>query len=97
MNNDELRNFLGRRLDKHIDILPEHMRDTVYRYVLDRVEPGSFLTAVLENDLRGAVAKADHINQQHIVQWAQFCMWALPMACHGSPANVSAWLEGKEV
>lgn len=35
--------------------IPEHTKAALDRYVNDRIPPGGFLTAVLTNDLTGAV------------------------------------------
>lgn len=92
---DDLKAYLKGKVDENIHLIPEHMRDAVYGYVLDRIEPGSFLLSVLENDLCGAIARADHINKAAIVQWAEFMMWTMPMAARGSKENVAAWLRGE--
>lgn len=91
------REIVKARLDKHFHLIPEHMRDGVRMYVFDFVEPGGFLTAVLENDLAGAVARADHINLQHIAEWGQFLLWAMPRAAWGSPEAVQSWLDGDDM
>jgi hypothetical protein len=86
------REIVKARINKHIHLIPEHMHDGVLNYVFDFVEPGGFLTAVLENDLAGAVARADHINIHAIAEWGQFLMWAMPRAAWGSPEAVNEWL-----
>ena len=43
-------------------VIPQHMRDAIMDYALFRREPGGFLTAILCNDLRGAVFNADATN-----------------------------------
>ena len=42
--------------------IPEHTKGALDRYVDHGLEPGGFLTAVLTNDLFGAVARADSEN-----------------------------------
>jgi hypothetical protein len=52
--------------------IPELMRGGIQRYVEHGVQPGQFLSAVLCNDLRGAISRADstNINILHLyVQW----------------------------
>lgn len=41
---------------------PELMQGGIRRYVEDHIQPGSFLSAVLCNDLRTAVIRADETN-----------------------------------
>ena len=40
----------------HWALIPQHMRGGIERYVMNGVPPGSFLTAVLSNDLKEAFA-----------------------------------------
>lgn len=63
-------------------------------YADARQRPGPFLTALLSNDLRGAVAFADSANRARIAEWVAFCDDHLPMACWGSAAIVQGWLNG---
>lgn len=56
--------------------IPVHMQDSIMRYALKRIKPGDFLTAVICNDLRGAVNLADATNFPLIktyVQWFHNC------------------------
>lgn len=73
-------------------IIPEHMRGAMKRYLEDGIPPGSFLQAVLCNDLKGAVSRADQINIQYLKEWAQFMMWELPAACQGSEERYRNWI-----
>lgn len=75
-----------------MNMIPEHMHGAIKRYVEDGIPPGSFLEAVLCNDLRNAVLKADDINKNHLVQWVQFLMWEVPAACHGSEKAYEIWI-----
>ena len=71
--------------------VPEHMRDGFKLWIEHGISPGSFGRAVLNNDLKGACGKADHINKQHlftIVAW--FYNYA-PCDCWGHPVNVTDW------
>lgn len=77
------------------DLLPEHMRGGMQRYIENRIEPGSFLKAVLCNDLMEAMGWADDINRHRVFG---ICMWLYnyaPPACYGSPENVRAWLSAE--
>ena len=50
----------------NLDLIPDHMHGAVIRYVEDGIEPGGFLEAVLCNDLKGAVMRADAINKARL-------------------------------
>jgi len=72
-------------------ILPSHMQDCARRYIEDRIEPGSFLTAVICNDLAGAFLKADDTNYTAMGDWVKFFYWEAPSDCWGSPEKFKAW------
>jgi hypothetical protein len=76
--------------------IPHHMRNTAELYLLHGVRPGSFLEAVLENDLAGAVGRADHYNRGALAAWVDWCFWCLPSRAWGSREAVAKWrgLEG---
>lgn len=52
---------------------------------------GSFLTAVLCNDLKNAVGCADEQNRRDLADIVQFAYNNLPAPCWGSPEKVMAW------
>ncbi len=54
---------------------------------------GSFLQAILENNLMEAVGRADDDNLRDIVEIVRFVYWDMPHTCHGSPKIVAAWVE----
>ena len=72
--------------------IPAHMRESVRLYVEQRVKPGSFLMAILENNFKEIVGLADETNLSGLQQWAEFLRWEIPSACQGSPEKVQAWL-----
>lgn len=63
-------------------------------YINHRIKPGSFMTAVLANDLIEAVGKADHRNIKNIPAYVYFLYNFAPPECFGSYEKVKAWLEG---
>ena len=73
--------------------IPEHMRDGTKRYIESGIPPGSFLEAVICNDLRGAFMRADHINVEAMKDWAMFFYNDVPGNCHGSPEVYDAWIK----
>ena len=76
-------------------IIPEHMVDSVKRYLEAGIKPGDFLTAVLENNLTESFARADSINQTHMLDWVKFLYNELPMSCWGSQEKVKNWIDKK--
>jgi hypothetical protein len=73
--------------------LPEHMHGAIARYIERGIPPGSFLEAVLSNDLKGAVGRADHINRERIGDYVRFLYNDAPAGCWGSPEAVSDWIK----
>lgn len=75
------------------DLIPEHMRGGVERWIEYGIAPGSFLIAVIENNLSMAVAKADEINLDRLPDYVRFFHWDAPSGCWGSPEKARAWEE----
>lgn len=73
-------------------LLPDHMHGAVERYIDNGIPPGSFVRAVMENDLMGAFGRADAINLGAMLDWANFVYNHAPSICHGSPAAVAEWI-----
>jgi hypothetical protein len=71
----------------------DHLIPGLNRYFNDHIETGGFLRSVLENDLRGACARAADVG----TRWALFELVTYielmaPAECWGSPEKVKAWL-----
>ena len=75
-------------------MIPERTRESLVLYVEHRIQPGHFLTAVLENDLFGAFNRADDENTAAMRHIVAYVYNYLPSGCWGSPRKVSAWLTG---
>ena len=74
--------------------IPVHyMLSGMQRYVEQGIEPGSFLTAVLCNNLKEAVANADSSNIEELIAWVRFCWNELPADIWGSPEKVEAHIK----
>ena len=85
----------GRAIDYDAgDYLPGHMRGAMKRYIENRIPPGSFLTAVLSNDLMEACGRADDINRHALFDYCTWLFNYAPRGCYGSPQAVAAWLCG---
>ena len=67
------------------DLFPnQHMVDGLRLYFERGIEPGSFMTAVLCNDLKEACGRADHINRHLIFQIVAWLYNEAPYASWGS-------------
>ena len=77
-------------------MIPEHTKESLDRYVKDRIPTGDFLYAFLTNDLFGAIGSADDINIRHLLEIAEYIYNHIPSICWGSPEDVSNWLRTPE-
>lgn len=73
----------------------DYMADGLQRYIEHGVPPGSFMTAVLCNDLMDAAGRADDTNRRYLFEWAGWLYNYAPPACYGSPEKVKAWIESR--
>ena len=74
--------------------IPERMRGPIIRWVIYRIPPGHFLSAVLKNDLHEAVSRADDENVAILHNWIRFLYNYVPAECWGSPDTFYRWMEG---
>jgi hypothetical protein len=75
--------------------VPSHTLSGIERYIHERIEPGGFLRAVLENDLVQALGRADAANREALFDIVEYLYNHAPAKCWGSPERVAAWI-GKE-
>jgi len=73
-------------------MLPSHTKDGIDRYVKDHCSTGSFLYAVLTNDLFGAIQTADEYNRDNLPDICEYIYTQTPVDCWGSVDKVNAWL-----
>jgi hypothetical protein len=60
-----------------------------------RCQPGSFVRALLENDLLMAVSHADSSSAINLAAFVRFTYNNLPGFMWGSPKRVEDWLKGR--
>lgn len=72
-----------------------YMVDSLKMYFEHRIGPGSFMTAVLSNDLGGACGRADDNNRRVIYEIVAWLYNEAPSSSWGSPEKVAAWLKPK--
>jgi len=90
--------WIEREIDKGIKTnpIPPDSVDGLKRYVLDHVEPGGFLRAVLENKLIEAFAKADAANRAALHNWCLVVYNYIPGNCWGDSGAVNRWCARRE-
>ena len=72
--------------------IPEHMHAPLRRYFEEYIPTGSFLEAVLCNDLREAVAQADNDNIRNIPAFVNWLYNEAPAGSWGSREAYENWI-----
>lgn len=73
-------------------IIPQHMRRSVYDYVMDGTPVGDFLTAVISDDAASVVwRRADSTNQANMQGWMMFVYNYMPSRSRGSRDAMKEW------
>ena len=92
MNNEEsLYEILSKRVYDGRGV-PQHDHGGLVRWVVYGVEPGDFLQAVLKNDLREAIGRADDINRHSLFAIVSWLYNEAPGGCWGSEEKYNNWI-----
>jgi len=75
---------------------PERIRESIRLYVEERCNPGSFLTAVLENKLQESFSRCGPEEREAMFPIVKYVWNQLPLSVWGSEAKVKNWLTGGE-
>lgn len=78
-------------------IVPQHDRAGLVRYITEHTGVGSFLRAVIQNDLSEAATRADKSNLRNLPAIVIWLRNEAPSECWGSPEKNKAWLKLREV
>lgn len=92
MTDEEMQEFI-REMDARNEYVPHVTKKTIDDYVEHGYVPGSFVTAVLENNLMQAFGCADSNNTRYMRNICAYVYNDIPAACHGSPQKVRDWLQ----
>jgi hypothetical protein len=74
-------------------MIPTRTKNALDRYVNHSILPGDFLTAVLCNDLFGAMAYADSENLATLKDICMYVYWEIPGECWGNREKIDKWTE----
>ncbi len=72
------------------------MMGAIHRYIEDKLYPGSFLQAIISNNLKEAVGCADDDNLRNIPAFVSYFYNEAPLSCRGSEEIMASWIKGKE-
>lgn len=67
------------------------LRDELVHYIDFGIVPGPFLTAVISNNLRNAIAYADEYNRFALAGLVRFLVDHAPRSAWGTPEAVAHW------
>jgi hypothetical protein len=73
--------------------VPKHLVEGLIRWVDDGIRPGSFLCAVLANDLMKAVERMDMMSHMHLPGIIHWLDAHAPIDCHGSEEQMRLYEE----
>lgn len=74
-------------------MIPQYTKNAIDKWVSKGIRPGSFVEAVLSNDLMGAFAKADDTNMYYMLDIIRYVYNEIPADCQGSKEKFKAWPE----
>lgn len=74
-------------------LIPEHMRESLRRYVDHGIQPGSFMTSILANDFITAAQRADVKNLNALQVYCYTLINEVPRQCWGSYEIVEQWIK----
>ncbi len=69
-----------------------HMEGAIMRWIDHGIPPGSFMHAVLTNNLKETLARADSINREQLHGLVSWFYNEAPSNCWGSEDKVSKWI-----
>lgn len=78
--------------DAYCPIVPDETVEALERYVYHLIPTGSFLMAVLCNDLKEACGRADSNNRRILFETMSLIYNTIPSISWGSYAKVGNWL-----
>ncbi len=74
----------------------QHTIGVIDRYVRGQCHPGTFMEAVLCNNLKEAFMWADENNRRYMFDIANYCYNSIPVECWGSKEKFEAWFDPEQ-
>ncbi len=72
--------------------IPGYMHGPITRFYEDHLPPGSFLTAVIDNDLKEACGRADDTNRHRLFDYMMWFYNHAPAGTWGRQGATHDWL-----
>ena len=73
--------------------IPEYMHGAIVRFYENGIRPGSFLEAVIDNDLREACARADDTNRRRLFDYVAWFYSYAPAGSWGFAGAVDRYID----
>ena len=73
--------------------VPGQLHDGLVRYLVHRIRPGHFLSAILASDMQEAMRRADPDCQRGLGALLLFLLWVAPANSWGSYEALESWLD----
>jgi hypothetical protein len=73
--------------------LPESLRDGAKNWIEHGIEPGHFLSAVIQNNLVESFKRADNENVNRMLEIVYWWYNEAPSNCWGSKEKFDKWIE----
>lgn len=94
MNNEKIDALIERmNEDGYGRRIPKNGKSALALYIIEHIPPGSFLEAVLSNDLASAIGHADHININLLEAYVGYLYNNAPSLCWGSKKKFENWIK----
>lgn len=74
-------------------LVPSHIQPGLQDYIEYGIPPGSFLEAVITNNLLESFARADEINAKRVGDIVKFMYQFAPLECWGSREAMEKWIK----
>ena len=72
-------------------VIRQDMLVAIENYIDHHKPTGGFLEAIISNQLREALGRADPENLKNIQAFIAFFIWEAPSTCWGSPTEYKDW------
>ena len=79
-------------MSEGIKVCPPLVKAAIGRYVTEGIQPSGFVKACLENNLVGAISRADGKNRDALLEIVTYMMWEIPAPIWGSKEKVQEHL-----
>ena len=73
--------------------LPERLQGGAQRYIENGIIPGDFLTAVIQNNLKETIGRADDDMIKVLREIVTWFYWEAPAGCWGSVKHMNEWIQ----